>query len=88
MEKRANNKVDYRNIRNLQELQYQRRLLSSKIEHQEMMVVYKLGCVWEFISPTNLMSLGVNALKTHSRPFNIIYNAVGFVKNILKRRRS
>ncbi len=87
MEKKAN-KVDYRSIRNLQDLQYQRRLLSSKIEHQEMMVVYKLGCVWEFISPSNLLNMGVRALATHSRPFNFFYNTVGFVKNVIRKRRS
>ncbi len=86
--KKKVNKVDYRSIRNLEELHYQRRLLASKIEHQEMMVVYKLGCVWEFISPSNLLDMGVKALSVHSRPFNIFYNAVGFIRNILKRRRS
>ena len=53
---------DYRNIRNLQELQYCRRLLSSRIDHQEIMVMYKLRCVWEFISPSNLLDMGCKAI--------------------------
>ncbi len=87
MEKKSN-KVDYRNIRNLEELQYQRRLLSSKIEHQEIMVMYKLSCVWEFISPSNLMNMGLRAVASHSRSFNIFYNAIGFVKNFIKRKKA
>lgn len=87
MEKKPN-KVDYRNIRNLQELQYHRRLLSSKIENQEIMVMYKLSCVWEFISPTNLLNMGLRAVASHSRSFNIFYNTIGFVQNLIRRKRS
>ncbi len=87
MEKKPN-KVDYRSIRNLQELQYHRRLLSSKIENQEIMVMYKLSCVWEFISPTNLLNMGLRAVASHSRSFNIFYNTIGFVQNLIRRKRS
>ena len=61
----SNRMSDYRNIRNLQELQYHRRLLSSRIDHQEIMVMYKLRCVWDFLSPSNLLDMGCkNALIT------------------------
>ncbi len=88
MEKENNRISDYRNIRNIQELQYQRRLLSSRIDHQEIMVMYKLRCVWEFISPSNLLDMGLRAVASHNSSFNILYKAVDFVKNIIRSRRS
>lgn len=78
---------DYRNIRNLEELQYCRRLLSSRIDHQEIMVLYKLRCVWEFISPSNLLDMGCKAITSHSPSFNILYRTVDFIRNLAKSRR-
>ena len=78
---------DYRNIRNLQELQYCRRLLSSRIDHQEIMVLYKLRCVWEFISPSNLLDMGCKAIASHNPSFNILYRTVDFIRNLAKSRR-
>lgn len=83
MEK-GNKASDYRNIRNLQELQYHRRLLSSRIDHQEIMVMYKLRCVWEFISPVNLLNMGCRAIASHNRSFNILYRSVNFIKNFFR----
>lgn len=76
--------LDYRNIRNLQELQHCRRLLSSRIDHQEIMVMYKLRGVWEFISPSNLISMGCRAIASHNPSFNIIYRSVDFIRSIFK----
>lgn len=86
MEK-ANRATEYRNIRNLEELQYQRRLLSSRIDHQEIMVMYKLRGVWEFISPSNLLDMGFKAIASHNPSFGIIYRTVDFIRNIAKGRR-
>ena len=69
-------RIDYRNIRTLQELQYHRRLLSSRIDHQEIMVMYKLRCVWEFISPSNLFSMGCRAIASYNPSFGFIYRTV------------
>ncbi len=79
---------DYRNIRNLQELQYCRRLLSSRIDHQEIMVMYKLRCVWEFISPSNLLDMGCKAIASHNASFNIIYRTVEFIRTFAKGRKN
>ncbi|HIZ85271.1 MAG TPA: hypothetical protein IAC04_02135 [Candidatus Coprenecus stercoravium] len=83
MEK-SNRVTDYRDIRNLQELQYCRRMLSSRIDHQEIMVMYKLRCVWEFISPSNLLDMGCRAVASHNRTFGILYN---LVRNVIRIRR-
>lgn len=87
MEK-VNRSSEYRSIRNLQELQYHRRLLSSRIDHQEVMVMYKLRCVWEFISPTNLLEMGCRAIASHNPSFNIIYRTVDFIRNLARSRKS
>lgn len=79
---------DYRNIRNIQELQHYRRLLSSRIDHQEIMVMYKLRCVWEFISPSNLIGMGCRAIASHNPSFNLIYRSVDFIRSIFKGRGS
>ncbi|HJB43933.1 MAG TPA: hypothetical protein IAB87_04005 [Candidatus Coprenecus merdipullorum] len=87
MEK-LNKSYEYRNIRNLEELQYHRRLLSSRIDHQEIMVMYKLRCVWEFISPSNLLDMGCRAIASHSSSFNILYRTVDFIRNLAKSRKN
>ena len=80
-------RIDYRQIRTLQELQYHRRLLSSRIDHQEIMVMYKLRCVWEFISPSNLFNMGCRAIASYSPSFSFLYRSVEFLKGFIKRRR-
>lgn len=87
MEK-ASRSTEYRNIRNIQELQYHRRLLSSRIDHQEIMVMYKLRCVWEFISPSNLLDMGCRAIASHSPSFNFLYRSVDFIRNLVRARRN
>lgn len=87
MEK-VNKSSDYRNIRNIQELQYHRRLLSSRIDHQEIMVMYKLRCVWEFISPSNLLEMGCKAIASHNPSFNVLYRTMDFIRNVIKGRRN
>ena len=83
-----NRTSDYRSIRNLQELQYHRRLLSSRIDHQEIMVMYKLRCVWEFISPSNLLDMGCRAIASHNPSFNFLYRSVDFIRNLVRARRN
>lgn len=86
--KMEKDRIDYRNIRTLQELQYHRRLLSSRIDHQEIMVMYKLRCVWEFISPSNLFSMGCRAIASYNPSFGFIYRTVEFLKGFIKRRKT
>ena len=85
--KMEKSRIDYRNIRNIEELQYHRRLLSSRIDHQEIMVKYKLRCVWEFISPSNLFNMGCRAIASYNPSFGIAYRAVEFFKSIIRSRK-
>ena len=81
-------RIDYRNIKTIQELQYHRRLLSSRIDHQEIMVMYKLRCVWAFLSPSNLLDMGFRAIASYNPSFGFIYRSVEFVKNFIRRRKT
>lgn len=86
MEK-ENRTSDYRNIRTLEELHYHRRLLSSRIDHQEIMVMYRLRGVWEFISPSNLFDMGCKAIASHNPSFNFLYRSVDFIRGIFRNRK-
>lgn len=83
-----NDRIDYREIRNIQELQYYRRLLSSRIDHQEIMVMYKLRCVWEFISPSNLFNMGCRAIASYNPSFSFLYKSVEFIRDFIRRKRN
>lgn len=85
MEK-SNITQDYANIKNIEELKYHRRLLSSRIEQQEIMVMYKLRCLWDFISPSNLLSMGFKAIAIHNPVFNVFYKTFQYVKSLVKGR--
>lgn len=78
---------EYANIRNIKELQYHRRLLSSRIDHQEVTVMYRLRCLWDFISPTNILDMGFRAIASHNQSFNIFYRTVSFARSLLKGRK-
>lgn len=84
---RNNRATAYANISNMKELQYQRRLLSSRIDHQEITVMYNLRCLWDFISPSNLMDMGFRAIASHNPSFNVFYKTLSFVKGFFKSRR-
>ncbi|HIZ87159.1 MAG TPA: hypothetical protein IAC03_03240 [Candidatus Coprenecus pullistercoris] len=86
-----NNRVasfDYKDIRNLQDLRRCKRLLSSRIEHQEIMVMYKLRCAWDFVSPSNLIDMGCRAIASHNSSFNLIYRTVDFIRGFINIRKS
>ena len=50
--------------------------------------MYKLRCVWEFISPSNLLDMGCKAIASHNASFNIIYRTVEFIRTFAKGRKN
>ncbi len=84
---KENRNSAYLSIRNVKDLQHQRRILSSRIDHQEIMVMYKLRNLWDFISPANLLDMGCRAIASHSRPFGVFYQAVSFLRLFLTGKR-
>lgn len=75
---------EYADIRNFQELKYSKRLLTSRIDQQEIMLMYKLRGVWDFISPSNLLDMGCKAVAAHNPVFNIFYKTFRYIKSLFK----
>lgn len=86
MEKEIRNQ-GYTSIRSMKDLQYQRRLLTSRIDHQEIMVQYKLRNLWDYLSPARLITMGCEAVAAHNSTFNLVYRTIGFVKSFISSRR-
>ena len=78
---------EYANIKNMEELEYSKKLLSSRIDQQEIMIMYKLKCVWEYISPSNLLDMGCKAIASHNPSFNVFYKTVLYIKSLVKSRK-
>jgi len=77
----------YLHIQNMEDLDYQRRLLRSRIDHQEIMVMYRLRCMWDFLSPVHLLGMGIRAVADHNRKMGIFINAITSVINFFRKRR-
>lgn len=88
MEMEKENRIQgYLNIRSLRDLQYQKRLLSSRIEHQEVMVMYKARLLWDYMSPMRLLNMGCEALAAHNKSFNVAFRTFSFVKSLIRDRK-
>lgn len=72
----------YNRIRTMDDLHYHQRLLSSRIDHQEVMVMYRVRSLWDFLSPTKLLNLGCEALASHNKSFNIFYRTATFFSGL------
>lgn len=78
---------EYARIKTIQDLHYQRRLLKSKIDHEEVMIMYRFRSLWDFMSPSRLAVLGLNAIASHNRKFGIFFRTAGFVADFIRSRR-
>jgi len=78
---------EYARIRTIEDLRLQRRLLSSKIEHQEVMIMYRFRSLWDFISPGRLAVMGLESLASRNKSFGIFYRTATFISQFLRRRR-
>ncbi len=76
---------NYSKIRTLQELRHQKRILSSKIEHQESLITYKVITMKEHTSPLRLMFLGFETLASHNPAFNLILRSFYLVKSFFNK---
>lgn len=78
---------EYARIKTIQDLHYQRRLLKSKIDHEEVMIMYRFRSLWDFLSPSRLAVLGIEALASHNRKFGIFFRSANFIADIIRGRR-
>jgi len=83
----AVSRKEYAGIRSVKELRYQKRLIASKLEHQEVMIMYRVRNLWDYISPLRLVGMGLESLAERNRPFGILYKSASFAFNLLKSRR-
>lgn len=73
----------YGDIKTLKELQYQRRLLSSKIEHQETLISYKIRSIKEYVSPKRLFYNGFEFLAKRNSFASGLLRTYNLIRNIL-----
>ena len=85
--KASDRNKQYSHIRTLEDLRYQKRLLSSKIDHQEVMIMYRFRNLWDFISPGRLAVLGLESLASHNKAFGIFYRTASFVTGLFRKSR-
>lgn len=78
---------EYARIKTIQDLHYQKRLLRSKIDHQEVMIMYRFRNLWDFMSPSRLAALGLEALASHNRKFGIFFRTANFIADFIRQRR-
>ena len=55
----SNKASEYRRISSMKELRFQRKLLSSRVENQEAMIMYKIQMIKENVSPGRLIYMGL-----------------------------
>lgn len=80
MKNRYNNHA-LQDIRNIEELRYQRRLLASRIEQQEVMISHKVEVLKKAWSPANLAYMGLESLAVRKPAFIVILKAFKWIRS-------
>lgn len=76
-----NNSV-LKNIKSLKELEYQRKILSSRIEQQELIISYKAKILKDSFSPFNFMYQGLESLSHKYSTFGFILKGIDLIRSI------
>lgn len=84
---KENSMLDYKSIRSLKDLQYQRRLLSSRIDHQEIMISYRIRTIKDNVSPLNLAYMGFESLATRNNTIGVMFRAFNVIRSLFQSRR-
>jgi hypothetical protein len=80
-----NNTNPYSNIKGIKELRNQRRLLSSRIEHQEVMIFYSIRTIKDNYSPFKIVYMGLEAASKRSPFMGAIFQTIAFIKSLFTR---
>jgi hypothetical protein len=75
-----NNNLDYQNIRGIKDLKYHRKMLSSRIDHQEIMISYLLRTMKDSYSPLNLAYMGFESLASRNSGISVVFKAFNAVR--------
>ena len=81
-----NNITEYSQISSMKELRFQRKLLSSRVEHQEAMIVYKVQILKEHISPAKLLYMGFESAAARNNVLNVAFKTFNMIRSILSNR--
>lgn len=81
---KESNSLDYSSIKSLKDLQYQRRLLSSRIDHQEIMISYRIRTIKDNVSPTNLAYMGFESLAARNNTAAVLFRTFNIVKSFVQ----
>lgn len=66
MAKNSSSKLKFKDISSISELRQAKRVLSSRIEHQEMMMQYQFRVFRQHLSPGRLFLIGLEAVSSKS----------------------
>lgn len=83
----ANNKSDFSKISSLEELKHKKRVLTSKIDHQEIMIQYQLRILREYISPGRLLMLGVQTASAKSPLLSSLFQSFNLIRSYLSNKK-
>jgi hypothetical protein len=71
----------------MKELKFQRRLISSKVEHQESLIMYKIQTIREHFSPGRLIYMGFESAAAHNSVMNVAFKTFNMIRSIISDRR-
>ncbi|MBR5610963.1 MAG: hypothetical protein IKW65_05530 [Bacteroidales bacterium] len=80
------NNIEYSHISSMKELRFQRKLLSSRIEHQEAMIMYKVQVVKENVTPGKLLYMGFEAAAARNSVINVAFKTFHMIRSIIANR--
>lgn len=70
-------------ISTLKELRFQKKLLASRVEHQEALIVYKMKVIREQVTPGKLLYKGIESISSRSPFMNIAFRFFTLVRRVL-----
>lgn len=82
----SNKASEYRRISSMKELRFQRKLLSSRVENQEAMIMYKIQMIKENVSPGRLIYMGLEAAASRNSVANVAFKTFNMIRSIISNR--
>lgn len=83
--KNKNTGYKYCDIKGIKDLEYQRRILCSKIEHQEIMISYQVRSLREYMTPKRILYSGLSYLAARNTFANSTLKVFDFVRSLFRR---
>lgn len=84
---KSNNDLDYQSIRSLKDLKYQRKLLSSRLDNQEIMIMYQVRTIRDYYSIFNVAYMGFESLAARNSKVAVAFRAFNAAKALIHKIR-